>query len=592
MKLKFNSELTYQNDAISSIVDIFEGQETCKSMFTVEKKHRKKGEIFTKKETIGTGNKLILNEEALLENIKNIQLKNGLKQSDSLNEMNFTVEMETGTGKTYVYLRTILELNKKYGFTKFVIVVPSIAIKEGVNKSIEMTTQHFKQLYSNINYDSFVYDSQKLEQVRNFAISDTIQIMIINIDAFKKSFQDPSKETKANIIHRFSDKLPDGYRPIDLIAETNPIVIIDEPQSVDNTPKAKEAIKSLKPLCCLRYSATHREKYNIMYKLDSVDAYQNQLVKQIEVSSVITEDNVNLPYVKLLKLDNKNGIKAQIEIDENRSGKTVRNTKNVKKGSDLYEISNGREIYNNYIVDDIDLTPENERIYFTNGESVALGKAIGEVDDIQLKTIQIRKTIEKHLEKELYLKNKGVKVLSLFFIDKVANYRQYDEDNNELKGKYAEIFEEEYKRLIKRPKYNTLFNNVDIETLPEKVHQGYFSIDKKGKAKDSTTGSSEDDENTYNLIMKDKEKLLSFETNLKFIFSHSALKEGWDNPNVFQICTLNETKSEMKKRQQIGRGLRLCVNQDGERLHGFDVNTLTVVANEAFEDFAKDLQKE
>ncbi|MCK9224798.1 MAG: DEAD/DEAH box helicase family protein, partial [Candidatus Muirbacterium halophilum] len=592
MKLKFNSDLSYQTEAVNSIVRLFEGQEIVESLFTVEKNHRKPGEIFDKKETIGIGNKLLLHKDAIFENLKNVQLMNAIPQSSELDGMNFTVEMETGTGKTYVYLKTIFELNKNYGFRKFIIVVPSIAIKEGVNKSIEITKEHFKELYDNKIFDYFVYDSNKLEQVRSFAVSSEIQIMIINIDAFKKSFSDPEKESKANIIHRFSDKMPDGVRAIDLISETNPIVIIDEPQSVDNTKKSKEAIAELNPLCTLRYSATHKEKYNLVYKLDSVDAYEKQLVKQIEVSSILTENNSNLPYIRLLEVDNRKDYKARIEFDISKDGSVKREAKWVKKGSDIYELSGGRDVYDGYIVDEIDFTPGSEYIYFTNSQSISLGNSIGEVDELEIKRIQIRKTIRKHLEKELYLRNKGIKVLSLFFIDKVSNYRLYNKDGNPEKGVYAKIFEEEYSNEIKKPKYRTLFDNVDVDTISEKVHEGYFSIDKKGIMVETKTGNSQDDENAYNLIMKDKERLLSFDTPLKFIFSHSALKEGWDNPNVFQICTLNQTKSDDKKRQQIGRGLRLCVNQDGERLHGFDINNLTVIANESFEQFATDLQKE
>ncbi len=589
MKLKFDSKLDFQQEAIKSITGIFEGQEINRTNFTVIAP-KSNGKMFTD-DDLGIGNKLNLLEDELLENIRKIQLHNGLKQTKTLTSNDFTVEMETGTGKTYVYLRSILELNKLYGFTKFIIVVPSIAIKEGTNKALEITQEHFKGIYDNVNYDYFTYDSQKLEQVRSFATNDYIQIMVINIDAFRKSFTDPTKEDKSNIIHRYNDKL--GYPPIELIKATNPILIIDEPQSVDNTPKSKEAIASLNPMCAFRYSATHREKYNLMYKLDSVDAYEKKLVKQIEIASLAVKDYHNKAYIKLLKTDNrKSPIQAQIEIDINKHGSTKRITKWVKQNTDLLEITK-RQVYDGYIIQDIYCEAGNEYIDFTSQpDIIRLNQLIGSVDEDTFKRMQIRKTIEEHLDKEILLNPKGLKVLSLFFIDRVHNYRWYDEEGNPQQGKYAIMFEDEYKKLIQHPKYNSLYKEVkDLEMEVEKVHNGYFSIDKKGKVKD-TKGTTIADDDTYSLIMKDKEKLLSFSSKLRFIFSHSALREGWDNPNVFQICTLNESSSDMKKRQEIGRGLRLSVNQDGERTQGFDINTLTVMANESYEDFVAKLQKE
>ncbi|MFA7056443.1 MAG: DEAD/DEAH box helicase family protein [Candidatus Cloacimonadales bacterium] len=599
MKIKFDSNLEFQREAIESITGIFEGQEICKANFTVLKPRKEYEEetgqyvAGSMHEVQGFYNMLSLGEEEILANVQKIQLRNGLKQSEKIDmkSLNFTIEMETGTGKTYVYLRSIFELNKLYGFTKFIIVVPSLAIKEGTNKSLEITQEHFKGLYDNSNYDFFTYDSQALEQVRSFTTNDYIQIMVINIDAFKKSFTDPKKEDKSNIIHRYNDKL--GYAPIKLIQETNPIVIIDEPQSVDNTPKSKEAVSSLNPLCCLRYSATHREKYNLMYKLDSVDAYEKKLVKQIEVSSLEMKDGHNTPYIKLLKVDNKKSpLTAQVEIDVAAKTGTKRVKKTIKQNSDLAEITK-RSLYFGYIINDIYCEPGNEYIDFTSkAGTLYLGATIGGVDDLLIKRKQIIATIEKHLDKELILNPQGIKVLSLFFIDRVANYRFYDKARNPQKGEYAKIFTEEYKRIASRPKYNTLFASVrDIEEDAEVVHNGYFSIDNKGNPKD-TGGDTITDNDTYSLIMRDKEKLLSFDSKLRFIFSHSTLKEGWDNPNIFQICTLNETTSEMKKRQEIGRGLRLCVNQEGERIHGFEVNTLTVMANESYTDFVSKLQKE
>ena len=589
MKIQFESNLDYQDRAISSIVDIFEGQEVCQSNFSIVRQHTKGQKTTADFDDLGIGNRLELLDDEILRNVQNIQLRNGLAQSKKLSSMDFSVEMETGTGKTYVYLKSIFELNKRYGFTKFIIVVPSIAIKEGTKKTLEITSEHFKSLFDNVNYDSFVYDSSNLEQVRDFATSGDIRIMVINIDAFRKSFTDPSKDTKANIIHRQNDRL-NGQRPIEFIASTNPILIIDEPQSVDNTAKAKEAIETLNPLCRLRYSATHVEKFNLMYKLDSIDAYEQQLVKQIEVANVKLEDTSNKPYIKLLSVS-VSPRSAKIEIDVNEKGTTKRKTLTIKDGDDLYEKSNSRDVYSGYTINDIYIEKGNEYIEFSNQESVGIGETIGSVDDDSIKRLQVRKTIEEHLDKELRLNARGIKVLSLFFIDRVANYRSYDKEGNVVKGKYAQWFEEEFKVVSKKRKYNTLFDKIDIETEAHKIHDGYFAQDKQGRVKDST-GNNADDESAFDKIMKNKEKLLSFSEPLRFIFSHSALKEGWDNPNVFQICTLNETSSVMKKRQEIGRGLRICVNQDGERVRGFDVNTLTVMANESYEDFARALQKE
>lgn len=588
MKIQFESNLEYQDQAISAIVDIFEGQEVCQSNFSVSR--MTDNILHSIHNELGIGNRLELLDDELLANIQKIQLRNGLGASKKLDSMDFSVEMETGTGKTYVYLKSIFELNRKYGFTKFIIVVPSIAIKEGTKKTLDITSEHFKAIFDNVNYDYFIYDSSNLEQVRDFATSSDIRIMVINIDAFRKSFTDPSKDTKANIIHRNNDRLS-GLKPIEFISSTNPIVIIDEPQSVDNTPKAQEAIKTLNPLCRLRYSATHVNAYNLMYKLDSIDAYDKKLVKQIEVANVKLSESANNAYVKLLSVK-ATPRSAQIEIDINQSGKTVRKVITIKDGEDLYELSNGRDIYRNFTVNDIYIEKGKEFIEFTNGTSVDIGQAIGDLDSDSIKRLQIRRTIEEHLNKEKLLNPQGIKVLSLFFIDRVANYREYDSEGNAQKGKYAKWFEEEYKQIIKQRAYEDLFKSIkDLDTEVEKIHNGYFSSDKKGVLKDST-GNNADDEDTFNLIMKDKEKLLSFESQLRFIFSHSALKEGWDNPNVFQICTLNETNSTIKKRQEIGRGLRICVNQEGERVYGFENNTLTVMANESYEEFAKSLQSE
>ena len=587
MKLKFKSNLGYQNDAIKSVVDIFKGQPRITSQFTVltgktlGDMQQEMGVVYG---TTGIGNKLEIDKDDVLKNVQDIQMRNNLQRSSTLDGMNFTVEMETGTGKTYVYLKTIYELNKLYGFKKFVIVVPSVAIREGVYKSLQITKEHFDSIFDNESAEYFVYDSSKLEMVRNFATSSAIEIMIINIDAFKKGFEDSAKEYKANIIHRAQDKL-NGQKPIDLIKETNPIVIIDEPQSVDTTDKSKEAIASLNPMCTLRYSATHVDKYNMVYKLDAVDAYEQRLVKKIEVLSVRSEESFNKPYIKLLKVDEK---KATVEIDEKKKdGSVKRSKKVVKTGDDLYDKSGGRELYYNQNIEDISWG--DSKYIKINGKKIYLTEAVGDIDDDKIKKRQIRKTIEEHLEKEIRLNKKGIKVLSLFFIDKVANYREYGKDGVVKLGKYARMFEEEYEDLIKQDRFKT---NRNIGLSIGSIHNGYFAQDKKGMLKD-TKGNTRADEDIYNIIMKDKERLLDMSNPLRFIFSHSALREGWDNPNVFQICTLKDNSSTyIRKRQEIGRGLRLCVNQEGERVHDDTVNTLTVVANESYSEFADSLQRE
>ncbi len=585
MRIVFNPKLDYQLDAINSVVNIFEGNPICQSNFTVANLY---GQIGLQETNLGIGNKLStrFDNDDILKNIHQIQLKNGLEKSVAIdrNSYDFTVEMETGTGKTFVYIRTIFELNEKYGFTKFIIVVPSVAVKEGVLKSFEMMSTDLKQWYKNVVFEYGEYKSKNIDFIREFATADNIRIMIMTVQSFNKD---------SNVINKDHERT-NGLKPLEFIKDTNPIVIIDEPQSTVSTKKSEDAVKSLNPLCTLRYSATHKDKHNLMYKLDAVDAYQRQLVKQIEVASVLSKDHHNDAYIKLVSVRNKNSqITARIEIDKKINGKIQRKVITVKDDQDLYVLSGNREQYIGYHITEIYTEEGYEYIDFTSREPLKLGETRGEIDDDLIKRLQIRKTIEEHLNKELKLNKEGIKVLSLFFIDKVANYRQYDTDGNKVKGKYALWFEEEYKKIIMKPKYHTLFEKLDINTDVELIHDGYFAKDKKGKVKDSKgEGNTAADEDAYHLIMKGKEDLISFSTKLRFIFSHSALKEGWDNPNVFQICTLNETKSEMKKRQEIGRGLRIAVDQNGKRRHGFNVNTLTVMANESYEDFAKGLQDE
>lgn len=595
MKLKFIDQ-PYQTDAVNAICDIFEGCEIKDSLFTIEVNQKNELDLDGEGVSyfVGHSNKLTIDDFTMLKNVQEIQSKNDIKMSNDLQKKNFTIEMETGTGKTYVYTKTILELNKRYGFTKFIIVVPSIAIKEGVNSSLKATKEHFMEKYDNVVYNYFTYDSNHLERIRDFSTSTNIEIMIINIDAFRKSFNNPDEESKANLIHRSNDKL-NGNKPIDLIASTNPIVIIDEPQSVDGTKKSKQALASLNPLCTLRYSATHKELYNLMYRLTPVDAYQEHLVKHIEVNSVSIDKATTKPYVKLLSVSDKNGYTCRLEIYKNNKKKGTIEKKPItaKTGDDLWESSGEVDYYKDkgYIVDNIDCFPGEEYVAFTNGELLNIGDVIGNVDDKAVKRAQIHETIKSHLDKELHYIKQGIKVLSLFFIDEVAKYRDYSREDE--KGDYQIWFEEEYKKLINQPRYKRLREDYGdyISLDPVAVHDGYFAQDGKGRIKNSS-GKTNDDETTYQLIMKDKERLLSFDEPIRFIFSHSALKEGWDNPNVFQVCTLIETKDKMTKRQKIGRGLRICVNQNGERVTDAKYNTLSVIANESYKEFSQKLQKE
>lgn len=592
MKLHFEPDLDYQLQAIQAVSDLFRGQEICRTEFTVTRDALGLQQPLAFAESdLGIGNRLTLLDDELLQNLADVQLRHGLPPSDALTSGDFTVEMETGTGKTYVYLRTIFELNKRYGFTKFVIVVPSVAIKEGVYKSLQITEEHFKGLYAGAPFEYFVYDSAKLGQVRNFATSAQIQIMVVTVGAINKK--------PVNNLYKYSEKTG-GEKPIDLIKATRPIVIVDEPQSVDGglTGAGKKALDEMNPLCTLRYSATHVDKHHMVYRLDAVDAYEKRLVKQIEVASATVEDAHNKPYVRVLSVENRRGtISASVELDVQRPGGISRKTIKVHDGDKLDQTT-GRAIYADCRIGEIRVANGNQYVELRvpGGEQyLKPGQAWGDVDALAVQREMIRRTIREHLDKEKRLRPQGIKVLSLFFIDEVALYRLYDAEGNAVKGAYARIFEEEYGRAAKLPEYNTLFQDVDLTHNAEEVHNGYFSIDKKGGWTDTDENNQTNRENAeraYNLIMKHKEELLSFATPLKFIFSHSALKEGWDNPNVFQICTLRDMRTDRERRQTIGRGLRLCVNQSGERVRGFEVNTLTVIAMESYERFAENLQKE
>ncbi len=604
MKLHFEPNLDYQLQAIEAVCDLFRGQEVCRTEVTVTMKAPpvvaddmfpgtvpQQMTLGMAEADLGVGNRLTLLDDELHKNLADIQLRGGLPPSGTLASGDFTVEMETGTGKTYVYLRSIFELNKRYGFSKFVIVVPSVAIKEGVYKTLQITEDHFKGLYAGVPFDYFLYDSAKLGQVRNVATSSNIQIMVVTVGAINKK--------DVNNLYKDSEKTG-GEKPIDLIKATRPIVIVDEPQSVDGglEGRGKEALDAMNPLCTLRYSATHMNKHHMVFRLDAVDAYERKLVKQIEVASATVEDAHNKPFVRLVSVANKRGtISARVELDVATASGVTRQEHFVSDGDDLEQLAK-RPIYADFRVGEINTAKGDEfmELRYPGGEVfLKPGQAHGDVDALAVQREMIRRTIREHLDKEKRLRPLGIKVLSLFFIDAVDRYRQYDADGNPVRGDYARIFEEEYRRAAKLPAYQSLFAEIDLDSAAEEVHNGYFSIDKKGGWTDTAennAGNRENAERAYNLIMKEKEKLLSFDTPLKFIFSHSALKEGWDNPNVFQICTLRDIQTERERRQTIGRGLRLCVNQHGERVRGFEVNTLTVVATENYEQFAENLQKE
>ena len=591
MKLHFEPNLDYQLAAVDAVCDLFRGQEICRTEFTVTKSAL--GGVFLPgmESDLGIGNRLTLLDDELLKNLRDIQLRNGLPPSESLASGDFTVEMETGTGKTYVYLRTIFELNKRFGFTKFVIVVPSVAIKEGVYKSLQITEEHFKGLFAGVPFDFFLYDSSKLGPVRNFATSPQIQIMVVTVGAINKK--------DVNNLYKDSEKTG-GEKPIDLIRATRPIVIVDEPQSVDGglSGAGKTALSAMDPLCTLRYSATHVDKHHMVYRLDAVDAYEQRLVKQIEVDSAVVEDAHNKPFVRLIRVESKRGrIFALVELDVQAASGVQRREVSVQDGDNL-EQTTKRALYADCRIGEIRVEKGNQfvELRVPGGEMfLKPGETWVDVDPLAMQREMIRRTIRQHLDKEKRLRPQGIKVLSLFFIDAVEKYRQHDAGGLPVKGIYARLFEEEYRRAAKHPDYTTLFKEVDLSLAAEEVHNGYFSIDRKGKWTDTAENNQSNRDNAeraYNLIMKEKEKLLAFGTPLKFIFSHSALREGWDNPNVFQICALREMGSERERRQTIGRGLRLCVNQEGQRVRGFETNTLTVIATEGYQQFAENLQKE
>jgi type III restriction enzyme len=606
MKLQFDAHQQFQLEAVAAVTDLFDGQPQGAPEYSVISMGTMDGLFAGQDRTeLGLGNRLLLPADKLLANARAVQARNDIdvpERQEALDAWelfdapanqtrrcpHFSVEMETGTGKTYVYLRTIFELSRRYEFQKFIIVVPSVAVREGVLKNIEIiTAEHFRTLYNNLPFEHFVYDAKKVNRLRQFSTSTALQILVINIDAFRKNFIGTDSEQKSNVIYKESDKLS-GRQPIEFVQATRPIVIIDEPQSVDSTDRAQEAIKALNPLLTLRYSATHRNPYNLVYRLDPVRAFDLKLVKQIIVASAVAESVVNDAFVRVESIEYKKGIKAKLRIHVHGVEGPKEKSVSVKQGTDLFALANERASYRTgYEVVEINAEPGNEYVRFSNGKSLRLGEEIGGVRD-DVWRIQIRHTIKRHLEKELQVRARGIKVLSLFFIDRVSNYRDIGMDGKPISGKFAEAFEAEFADLVADERYRDL---PWVRQSPGNLHNGYFAQDKKGVLKD-TKGDTQADDDVYSLIMKDKERLLSTDEPLRFIFSHSALREGWDNPNVFQICTLNETRSAMKKRQEIGRGLRLPVDQNGLRVFDDSINKLYVMANESYEDFARTLQAE
>lgn len=581
MKIKYDSQQSFQLQAINAIADIFEGQPHDGEQFAVTLKTQAIGgmqaSLFS--EIGAVGNNLLLDDDAILENVRAIQNENGIEPVARLDGMNFSVEMETGTGKTYVYLRTALELAKRYGFNKFIIIVPSIAIKEGVKSSIESMRDHFKFEAGYDPYEASVYDGKSPEVVQSFATSTMTQFMIMTIDAIRGN--------RKLIVREARDKL-NGIAPIDYLAAVNPIVIMDEPQNMESE-LSTSAISDLNPLCTLRYSATHTRTYNMMYRLDPVDAHREKLVKGIVVANAQQKGSDAKPYVKLLDVRNIPRLEAYLELlVRDKNGNVGRKPLWVRHHAKL-DIRTGNSIYEGYTVNDISTIPANVEIG-THGV-LMLGDNWGGNEDRVLREM-IRETIKEHLKREFYLRGQGIKVLSLFFIDKVRNYLDYDDEGNPIDGQFVQWFNELYQEERSKNQYYR-------ELLPEdpnEVRSAYFAEMRKG-GKTSLVDSKEgkgnaNDETAYDLIMKGKEKLLDQSNPVRFIFSHSALKEGWDNPNVFQICMMRESSSVNDRRQTIGRGLRLPVRQDGTRVHDEQINQLTVIANESYRDFASSLQKE
>lgn len=616
--MKFNFKIQqYQTDAVNAVVNVFNGQ----GHYDRTKYIRDLGKIeknldiqqsFDDEDILnetGYKNELIeLSDEQLLNNIKKLQSENNIKLSSSLvNDLgrcSLDIEMETGTGKTYVYIKTIFELNKRYGWSKFIVVVPSIAIREGVKKSFEITTDHFMEYYGK-KARFFIYNSSNLNQLDNFSSNSGINVMIINTQAFASSLKEDGRSKEARIIYSKRDEFG-SRRPIDVIKANRPIIILDEPQKMGGAVTQK-ALKNFNPLFSLNYSATHAKQHNLVYVLDALDAFNKRLVKKIEVKGFEVKNfrgTDSYLYLEQIVLSKNKPPMAKIELEIRYNKSINRETRLLGVNNNLYYTSQEMEQYKGYVISEID--PYTDTVTFTNGEKISKGDVVGDVSEKDMRRIQIREAILSHFEKEEKLFNMGIKTLTLFFIDEVAKYRQYDDEGNELLGEYGQMFEQEYISIL-----NDYVNLSDtpyqqyLKTMcsdVSSVHKGYFSIDKKGHVIDSKLkrGSEfSDDTSAYDLILKNKERLLSFEEPTRFIFSHSALREGWDNPNVFQICTLKHSDSQTAKRQEVGRGLRMCVNQGGNRMdvescgdRVHDINVLTVIASDSYKTFVKDLQSD
>lgn len=617
--MKFNFKIQqYQTDAVDAVVKVFNGQGFHDKINYIRDLGNTEQNLssqvsFDENEIMddtGYKNELVeLSDEQLLQNIQTLQSQNNIKLSTSLvkdlGRCSLDIEMETGTGKTYVYIKTMFELNKKYGWSKFIVVVPSIAIREGVKKSFEITADHFMEHYGK-KARFFIYNSSNLNQLDNFSSSSGINVMIINTQAFASSLKEDGRSKEARIIYSKRDEFG-SRRPIDVIKANRPIIILDEPQKMGGAVTQK-ALKNFNPLFTLNYSATHAKHHNLVYVLDALDAFNKKLVKKIEVKGFEVKNfrgTDSYLYLEQIVLSSKKPPMAKIELEIGYKKSINREPRTLGVGDDLYYVSQEMEQYKGYTISDID--PLRGTVTFTNGEVIKAGDVVGDVSEKDMRRIQIRETILSHFEKEEKLFNMGIKCLSLFFIDEVAKYRQYDENGDEVLGEYGVMFEEEYLNALNE--YTTLLDTPYQKYLKSTcsdvsaVHKGYFSIDKKtGHSIDSKLkrGSEfSDDISAYDLILKNKERLLSFDEPTRFIFSHSALREGWDNPNVFQICTLKHSDSNTAKRQEVGRGLRLCVNQSGNRMDVescgasvHDINTLTVIASESYKTFVTDLQSD
>jgi type III restriction enzyme len=594
MRFQFEADLPHQLAAIEAVCGLFVGQEVNTTAFTIAPGEIA-GQLALAEKTVGYGNRLTLLDDEILTNLNAVQDGVALPRDAALRTMDFSIEMETGTGKTYVYLRSIFELNKRYGFTKFVIVVPSVAIREGVKKSIEQMRDHFRALYDGVPFDSFVYDSADLSRVRDFASAATIRVMIVTIQSINSAnnvFYDGREQT--------------GDIPaVMLVAETRPILIVDEPQSVDGGLKGagKKALDAMKPLATLRYSATHVDKHHQVYRLDAFDAHDRGLVKSIEVDGARIEDANSAPFVKLLHVEARKGQvpRARIEIALQGAGQVRRDEVWAYADDRLTNLSGGRTVYDNMWIGEIDARDGGSIQLMLPGDLKTLhsGEGHGDVDPEALARAMIGQTIKHHLDKEKKLRPLGIKVLSLFFLNRVGDYRLYDDAGDALPGPLATIFEEEYRKAASRAEYATLFVGALVD--PAAAHGGYFSADKRGRFTEPTlnaagelsNASSRDDAaRTFDLIMKQKERLLDEAEPLRFLFSHSALREGWDNPNVFQVCVLRSMGGERQRRQSLGRGLRLCVDSTGQRRRDEGLNVLTVVSDETFGAYADGLQAE